>query len=185
MSEQTVEIKLNIGCGMNKIPGYINIDANGDLNPDLTLDIRKGLPYQDNSVSEIVMYHTIEHIAKPFHRPLLEMLFRIIKLDGWLYLAYPEFEKIARNWLENTKSTREWWEATIYGRQLDDWDTHRAAMNSRELKITLESIGFVNVEYRPEPEPNEFNTVIRGQKGQTHPTYEDILRDTVWQPKAK
>ena len=33
-------IKLNLGCGRNKFPGYINIDIEEAVQPDLVWDVR-------------------------------------------------------------------------------------------------------------------------------------------------
>lgn len=55
--------KLNIGCGVYKQDGYVNIDINPRLCPDLVRDIRKGLPYDDHSVDEILISHCLEHLT--------------------------------------------------------------------------------------------------------------------------
>ena len=60
-------IRLDIGCGRNKRPGFIGIDKEdySDLYNEgefICRDIEKGLPFCDNSVDEIFCQHVLEHI---------------------------------------------------------------------------------------------------------------------------
>lgn len=54
-------LKIDLGCGHRKRPGYIGIDVepNGQT---IVRDIRRGLPFSDNVVSEVNMSHFLEHI---------------------------------------------------------------------------------------------------------------------------
>lgn len=57
-------VKLNLGCGKNIKTGYVNIDKQSD-NPDVTLaDLNSPLSFlEDNSVSEIIAEHVLEHVS--------------------------------------------------------------------------------------------------------------------------
>jgi SAM-dependent methyltransferase len=84
--------KLNLGCGKDRIEGYINCDISKEVNPDKIVDLEKKLPFKDNSIDEIITYHTLEHIKNFI--PLMEEIYRILKNDGILkvrapYFAYP------------------------------------------------------------------------------------------------
>ncbi len=69
-------MKLDIGCGKRKRPGYIGIDISQLPGLDLVNNIKQGLSFADNSVDEIYCAHVLEHIAdlesvmKEFHRVL-------------------------------------------------------------------------------------------------------------------
>src|SRR5215472_7118013 len=54
------EKKLNLGCGPNLKPGWINIDL-FDSHADLQLDLREKWPFADASVSCIYSEHVFEH----------------------------------------------------------------------------------------------------------------------------
>ena len=54
--------KLNIGCGLDKRPGYVNIDFSENLHPDLVWDLEHTpWPFEDDAVDEIVAFHVLEH----------------------------------------------------------------------------------------------------------------------------
>ena len=56
-------LKLNLGCGEKRIPDYINVDKYG--NPDIKHDLELfPWPWENNSVSEILLIHVLEHLGK-------------------------------------------------------------------------------------------------------------------------
>lgn len=75
-------IKLNLGCGFRKIENYINIDNRAEVRPDLVLDIAKGLPYEDNSVYEIIAIDFLEHLERMEVLNLMNEIWRVLKHGG-------------------------------------------------------------------------------------------------------
>jgi|SRR5712672_1624071 hypothetical protein len=57
------DIKLNIGCGPNRKPSWVNIDLLPDV--DVSLDIREPMPFPDNSVTIVYSEHFFEHLDYP------------------------------------------------------------------------------------------------------------------------
>lgn len=57
-------VKLHIGCGGIKLPGYVNCDYHkGAPAAEVFFDATKKWPFADNSVDEVYSSHFIEHIA--------------------------------------------------------------------------------------------------------------------------
>lgn len=176
--ERENPLKLNIGCGSNKLEGYVNIDCEYSTKPDLLLDILKDkLPYDDSTVDEIVLFHTIEHIQKRYHNGILKELHRVLKPGNFqLYITFPEFTNCYYNWKTNYGGQKEFWEATIYGRQLFQSDYHVCIMDTNEFKEVLTRNGFINIVSAPEQlEPH--NTMMCAYKGELPMNYEDLVRE--------
>lgn len=173
-------LRINYGCGKNKWGGFINIDTEPSCEADLTHDITKApLPYETGSVDEIYFIHVIEHIQKKFHPVILMEARRVLKPDGLLFVAYPEFLRCVENYAKNFQGKRDFWEATIYGRQLYPGDYHVALMDSKYFKQMLEEIGFEILVCAPEP-GQEFNTYLRCKPSFPQRSYEETIRDAVW-----
>lgn len=170
-------MKLNLGSGSTKIKGYVNIDAERNCKPDLVLDFtRKSLPYKVQSVDEILFFHCIEHIPKRYHRKILLECARVLRLGAKIYISYPNFWECAQRWHQNTAGLKNFWEATLYGRQLYETDFHVCAMCPDELTELLYQCGFTDVFSSPEFE-EPYNTITVGVKTRSPlPFYEDIMR---------
>jgi SAM-dependent methyltransferase len=84
-------VRLNLGCGRSPLPGWINVDCvplpGVDLVHDLDACAELLFPYQDNSVDEIFMSHTIEHLRNTL--PLMQELHRVAKPDALCTIRCP------------------------------------------------------------------------------------------------
>lgn len=87
-------LRLNLGCGRSALPGWVNVDQvqlpGVDLLANLDGFAREGaraFPYQDNSVDQFMMSHTIEHITNTL--PLMQELHRIAKPDATITIRCP------------------------------------------------------------------------------------------------
>lgn len=173
--------RLNLGSGTTKIKNTLNVDCNIDIKPDVVLDVSKPLPFPDETFDEIYFFHCIEHIEKFKHYFVLREIHRVLKLDGILYISYPEFSEILKHWLANTNQDRKFWEATIYGRQSYEGDYHYSAMDSLELQEQMANVGFKVLNTQKEPKQS-FNTVMKVSRGAATPLYEEVLYREVFRP---
>jgi len=74
-------MKINLGSGLTRIDGYLNVDYDESVKPDFVVDIEKGiLPFEDNSVEAVIAHHILEHIGEGF-LTLMKELYRVCK-DG-------------------------------------------------------------------------------------------------------
>ena len=170
-------LKLNIGCGSNKINGYINIDTEESCKPDLVHNILDGpLPYEDGSVDEIAFFHCIEHVRKCYHELILREFRRVLKVGARLYISYPHFLCCVEQWKQATGEKKRFFEYTIYGRQLYPSDYHVAIMDPDELTETLTKVGYKNIIHTPElcESYNYITAAIKSEHCAT--AYEDVVK---------
>ncbi len=79
--------KLNIGSGIDRVIGFLNVDIDESTKPDIVRDIEKGLPFEDNSVDEIKCAHTLEHINDL--KFVITEFYRICKNDAIITIIVP------------------------------------------------------------------------------------------------
>lgn len=91
---------LHLGCGNNKVVGWINADL---TNSDVYIDLSYGnLPFTDGSMKSVVMQHVIEHLSiENDIIPLFKEIFRILELNGEIWLSCPDLEKVCKGYIED------------------------------------------------------------------------------------
>lgn len=68
-------MKIDLGCGQAKTPGFIGVDLRSLPGVDIVHDINKGLPFADNSVEYVIASHSLEHFEDlPF---IVAEIFRV------------------------------------------------------------------------------------------------------------
>lgn len=81
--------KLNLGCGIKKKEGFINIDINCNFNPDLVTDLNNLFyPFKDDSVDDVYVAQALEHL-KIHLIDFLKEIYRILKPEGVLEIIFP------------------------------------------------------------------------------------------------
>ncbi len=83
-------IKLNLGCGQNLKPGYVNVDQYGQ--PDICHDLETfPWPWEDNTVSEVVLNHVLEHLgeSRTVYLKIIQELYRICIPGATVHIAVP------------------------------------------------------------------------------------------------
>ena len=85
-------MKLNLGCGKDYIDGWVNVD----LYDDSTCDIKHDLevfpwPWEDDSVSEIKIIHTLEHLGADWkvYIKIHQEMYRVCEDDAEIMVAVP------------------------------------------------------------------------------------------------
>jgi len=90
---------LQIGSGYLKMPNsskehWINLDIAKEVEPDLVLDIEKGLPFKDNAFDIVYSSMVLEHIKACRFKFVLEEIHRVTKPNGILHFNLP-FDNIS------------------------------------------------------------------------------------------
>jgi len=83
------KIKLHLGCGRDRLSGYVNCDLSPMVNPDKVVDLEKELPFKDGVVTEVVANHVLEHIRNLV--PLMHELYRVCENNAIIKIRVPFF----------------------------------------------------------------------------------------------
>jgi SAM-dependent methyltransferase len=86
------ERKLNLGCGADYLPGYVNIDFHGHVETDVRHDLNTfPYPFEDASFDHVLASHVLEHLDRPFL--VMKELHRLLKPGGTLIVRVPHFSR--------------------------------------------------------------------------------------------
>jgi len=137
-------IKLHLGCGNRLLPDYTNIDFFAPQNLDsnspeyLKHDIRTGLPYDDDSVDEILAIHVVEHFTRNEWESISKDWARVLKERGKMTLICPDLGYAARMYLQEPGN--DFWIKTIYGIQDHDGEFHKNGFTVDTLAESFPSL---------------------------------------------
>lgn len=86
-------MKLNLGCGHNKLDGYINVDHDVNCNPDVIANLEDVLPFEDGTVDEIMLHHVLEHLGQDAktYLNIWKEFYRILKDQGEIKITVPHW----------------------------------------------------------------------------------------------
>ena len=119
--------RVNLGCGLRTPSGWINVDGSWNarlakhpllrrtlaslkLLPAekmsipwsasiLVHDIRKSLPFSNDSVGAIYASHVLEHLYREEGQHLVQESFRVLAAGGVLRIVVPDLEAIVREYM--------------------------------------------------------------------------------------
>lgn len=138
-------VKLNFGCGTNRLDGWENFDAE--------LDISKPLPFPAEHADYIFSEHCVEHIGYFEALAFFKECFRVLRPGGVIRIAVPSIESVwrhgtpdyfrfAREWAP-TEDARGAMHALLFEHG------HRTAWTISLLMSSLYYAGFAVEERRP------------------------------------
>jgi predicted SAM-dependent methyltransferase len=91
--------KLNLGCGTDVRPGWVNVDLVELPGVDVVHNlVFLPYPFEDNSADEVRMIDVVEHLPnytpdwKPMIPALMDELYRILKPGGLLFIQVPRYD---------------------------------------------------------------------------------------------
>jgi len=165
-------VKLNLGGtekqegGPNSpfLEGFTNIDIRGDLlGVDIVHDITSLPMFKDETVSEIRVSHTIEHIHPNNLIKALNEWYRILIPNGLLRIYCPDAEKIAKDFIEGKISCEEF-SRLLFGNQEYGENVHRLAMDRKRLDELIESAGFEIISRNSRPNAYKYDLGVQAKK---------------------
>ena len=126
MNSSDTPIRLNLGCGLQAPPGWVNVDGSWNARlakiPALRKlfaavglvardkadipwsaniyihDVRKPLPFADHSASVVFASHVLEHLYRNEAQQLLSEAFRVLRPGGIVRIIVPDLETIIQEY---------------------------------------------------------------------------------------
>lgn len=187
-----VPLRLHLGCGETRLPGYVNIDYPSDahnvmaVRPDFEADIL-GLRFPDGTVDEVRLHHVFEHFNRVAAYGLLVRWHRWLKPGGVLHLETPDTVGCAREVADASlpyalrlRSLRH-----MEGDQTASWGYHVGHWFGERFRHTLERLGFSGVtieNHSSGHEPPLHNVTARAVKDADRPLDEQIaaVEELLW-----
>jgi len=114
-------MKVNLGCGGNKLDGWINYDSE--------VDISKPLPFENDSIDMILMEHCWEHIDPHSAVRCLDECRRVLKTGGVLRLCVPVLDELEGE----------------HARDIIFGNGHQAAYSRTLVRSLLRIVGFKEI----------------------------------------
>jgi SAM-dependent methyltransferase len=160
--------KLNIGCGDGwHKDGWIGLDwamtlpdHNHRKGIDVNWDVRRGLPFKDNSVKLMFASHVLEHFTSLESAKLLAEIYRVLEEGGVLRVVVPDldihigkFTTGASNFFSDFYHMGGHWQGNItdtflmlfYSDPAFNGGCHKYAYNFENLSYRLEQAGFKGI----------------------------------------
>jgi predicted SAM-dependent methyltransferase len=135
-------MKLNFGCGKNKLAGWQNYD--------MDVDIRETLPFEDGSADFIFAEHVVEHVTSAQAQLFFEECYRVLKDGGVMRITVPCITtayKTATPEYINWVHRKRWSEAStkeLAVRSLIVNHGHQALWTPDLLSLCIKIAGFEN-----------------------------------------
>lgn len=159
MIKEGTPIRFNMGCGRDKLEGYIGVDESGS-GADIKEDVLE-LNLPENCADEILASHLLEHI--PQHRAieLLTKWYNALKPEGKLVLELPNIEELCAEFANANDHDKYTLTMCIYGSAITaDEITPEIQKNGtpsphlwgyypKILTEILEKVGFKSIQVLP------------------------------------
>lgn len=85
-------MKLNLGCGFNKPDGFVHVDMFEECQPDVVHNLETfPYPFEESSVDEILLNHSLEHIGQQssVFLKIMQEIYRICRDEALIKINVP------------------------------------------------------------------------------------------------
>ncbi len=140
-------MKLHLGSGSRYLKGYLHVDIADYEHIDIQSSVDKLNTIDDDTVDEIYASHVLEYFDRNEVEIVLNEWKRVLKKDGVLRIAVPNFEALIKIYQETDEIEK------ILGPLYGKWDLsngsfiyHKTVYDKNSLTELLEHIGFSDIE---------------------------------------
>jgi len=146
------DLLVNFGCGPSPLAGWINVDIARWPGVQIIWDLRRGLPFPNESCTAVFGEHVIEHVRKGDAERLLRECHRVLQKDGVLRLSTPDAGRYLRSYAGDGEFLRHPAFAETFETPLDrvnqmmrEDGQHHWVYDGESLMLLLKKIGFTSV----------------------------------------
>ena len=154
--EEGQPIKFNMGCGTERIPGYMGVDKNSDR-ADFRMDAFE-LKVPDDVVDEVLAMHFIEHLPQHRAPEMLTKWLKMLKPGGKVVMETLDLEAMCKKFLESEDKHSV--AVTIFGAAVENPDDpevkekgalspHLWGYTPKTLSELCEAVGFKDIQILP------------------------------------
>lgn len=120
------EIQVHLGCGQERIPGFINIDERVTSATDYLVNLNNITVFGEGNVKCFFSHAFLEHLLRNQRLGHLKKIYEALKSDGFCcYIGIPYFPTIAKFYLDGG--------AGIVGEKFDLFNVYRFTHGDPEL----------------------------------------------------
>lgn len=166
-------VKLQLGAGPNPLPGWSNLDLEGD---NIIWDLTRPLPIEGKSVRLVYSEHFIEHVTRDQALAILTNLRNVMVPDGVIRLSTPDLKRLVSDYQDGKVMTMEhggWFPQTpcrMVNEAMHLWG-HQFLYDEPEMMALLAEAGF-----------RDSMRVARGESStpelrglETRPDFDDLI----------
>jgi len=143
-SAQGAPLKLYLGCGDRRLPGFVHVDSDRLSHVDVVSAIDNLPMFADCSVDLIYASHVLEQFGRYQIFDVVSEWYRILRAGGVLPLAAPDFARAARHYMVHGDIRDVI--GLVVGGQSYPGDVHLALFDETNLGELLLDAGFARVE---------------------------------------
>lgn len=153
--KKATDLKINIGNGPFKHPGWINVDCHISLKKDdVVCDLRRKWPLRSASAKYIFSEHVFEHFGYPDEiGHVLHECHRVLRPGGVLRVIVPDADRYLRAYADNDEDfvRRVGGDSvsnlSLVNTMMRENGFHRYAYNYSELEEVLKRAGFTSISH--------------------------------------
>lgn len=145
--------RLHVGCGRNRLEGWINADI--DPRAELVIFLERRLPFSDGALMRIYSEHVLEHVPYATGLAFLKEAHRTLQKGGVLRIAMPDLQELVAGYhLEDWRTRLDWvqWPEYAFIRTRAEminigfrWWGHQHLYDREELERVLREAGFQQI----------------------------------------
>ncbi len=172
---------LNLGCGYRFDQDWTNVNFAPTGKGVLVYDLRRGIPFADNSFDVVYHSHLLEHFSKVDALVFLHECYRVLQSGGILRVVVPDLERIVKAYLsalecalsgtQEEKANYDWIMLELYDQTVRNY-------SGGEIATYLSSPAFVNENFILKRGDIEIRRIVSGGSPHVHFPSGKPLRET-------